>query len=125
MNDKVDFGIVWVYGTGNAVTLPTERYIANDLYNYYLPGNGYYNTIENFDSRNGFRMPSYHRLDVSVNFKKEKKWGEAEWSLGLYNAYSRRNPFYLYIGTDDFGNRKLKQVSLFPIIPFISYNFKF
>ena len=69
-------------------------------------------------------MPAYHRLDVSANFHKEKKWGTRTWSVGLYNAYSRQNPFYLYFGYQNNG-RVLKQVSLFPIIPSVRYAFKF
>lgn len=129
-NDRVDAGLVWVYGTGNAVTLPTERYISPDELN----GNKYFggygdNTIENFEKRNDYRMAPYHRLDLSVNLKKEKefrehKW-ERTWSFGLYNAYSRKNPFYLYFSNDNQGNRVLKQVSLFPVIPFVSWGFRF
>jgi len=124
-NDRVDIGIVWVYGTGNAVTLGLERYLS-------LEGaiqsstNGYgYNDIEYIDQRNNYRMASYHRLDIGVNLHKKKKWGERTWSLGFYNIYNRRNPFYLYFGTDPNGDKQLYQVSLFPILPAISYNFKF
>jgi len=69
-------------------------------------------------------MPSYHRLDVGINMHKEKKWGERTWSFGVYNLYNRKNPFYLYFGSEN-NNRVLKQVSLFPIIPSIRYSFKF
>lgn len=131
-NERVDAGLVWVYGTGNAVTLPTERYVAiNELNenNYYGGFGGMDNTIENFDRRNDYRMAAYHRLDLSVNLHKEKQIKavkyERTWSFGLYNAYSRKNPFYLYFSYDNNGNRVLKQVSLFPVIPFISWGFKF
>ncbi len=123
-NDQVDVGVVWVYGTGNAVTLGTERYFAYDgLFNadqFWGP-----NEIEHIESRNNYRMPSYHRLDVGVNLHKTKKWGEQTWSFGIYNVYSRQNPFYLYFSYDDSGNRRLTQVSLFPFIPSFSYSFKF
>lgn len=135
-NEKIDAGMVWVYGTGNAITLPTERYLAIDDVNgegFSGPhgggGGGNDNTIENFAKRNDYRMAAYHRLDLSVNLRKEKKikekkW-ERTWSFGLYNAYSRRNPFYLYFSYDNQGKRVLKQVSLFPVIPFVSWGFKF
>ncbi len=121
-NDKIDIGVVWVYGTGNAVTLATQQYNA-------LPSNGNQwgnQTIEYIEDKNGYRMPAYHRLDIGVNIHKTKKWGEATWSYGIYNAYNNKNPFFL-----DFGyiknnpNKVLKQTSLFPLIPSISYNFKF
>ena len=131
-NDKVDIGVVWVYGTGNAVSLALQRYNAIDLdYNNISYYDDYYeepasNTINYYKDKNDYRMPSYHRLDVGVNIHKEKKWGEATWSFGLYNAYNRKNPFYLQFGHIRNSDKYvLKQISLFPIIPSVSYNFKF
>ncbi len=119
-NDKVDIGVVWVYGTGNAITLALQKYNSSGGVEF---GDSEVNHI---DQRNGYRMPSYHRLDLGVNIHKPKKWGEATWSFGLYNAYNRQNPFYLDIGYLKNGNEKvLKQISLFPILPSISYSFKF
>jgi hypothetical protein len=66
-------------------------------------------------------MPAYHRLDVGIEFHKQKKWGERTWVLSFYNAYSRQNPYFIY----NDGNEVFKQVSLFPIIPAFSYQFKF
>jgi outer membrane cobalamin receptor len=124
-NERVDIGVVWVYGTGNAVTLGLERYLsiegARETFQY---GSGY-NDIEYIAQRNNYRMASYHRLDVGVNLHKKKKWGERTWSLGFYNIYNRQNPFYLYFGNDIEGNKQLYQASLFPILPAISYNLKF
>jgi len=86
--------------------------------------------IEYFENRNGFRMPSYHRLDVGVNLHKEKKWGNRTWSFGLYNAYNRQNPFFLYFtheynSQDNQHKKVLKQLSLFPVIPSVTYKFEF
>ena len=114
-----------MYGTGNAVTLPLEKYASIGT-TYYT---SYFNGIEAFDNRNSYRMPAYHRLDIGINFKKDKKWGERVWSIGAYNVYNRKNPFYLDF-SQEFDNNKgkfymvLKQYSLFPIIPSISYSFK-
>jgi len=126
-NDRVDVGLTWVYGTGNATTLGIERYSS-------LEGSleGYLGSwdIEYFENRNGFRMPSYHRLDVGVNLHKEKKWGNRTWSFGLYNAYNRQNPFFLYF-THEYNSQDnqykgvLKQLSLFPVIPSVCYKFEF
>ena len=76
-------------------------------------------------------MPDYHRLDLGVNFHKKMKHGERTWSLGIYNAYFRQNPFFLFIdyNYDNYDPNKppkkvLKQVSLFPGIPYFSYSFK-
>ena len=119
-NDRVDIGVVWVYGTGNAVTLPTERYKA-------APGMAgyYYGDVGYIESRNNYRMRAYHRLDIGVNLHKETRFGSRTWSFGLYNAYSRQNPFFLYFSSDRFGNTRLTQLSIFPIIPAVTYNFKF
>ena len=129
VNDHINLGLTWVYGTGNAVTLGVARisplYETSEIYQEYNAFNyGGWGDIENYNGRNSYRMPAYHRLDVSANFHKEKKHGVRTWSVGLYNAYSRQNPFYLYFGYSN--NKKvLKQVSLFPIIPSIRYAFKF
>ena len=112
--NRISVGIVWVYGTGNAVTLGLERYMSIDGLE-----------IEHIDQRNNYRMPAYHRLDISANFKKIRKLWERTLSIGFYNAYNRQNPFYLSFGYDNNGNKQLMQYSLFPIIPSISYAFKF
>jgi hypothetical protein len=120
-NDRVDIGVVWVYGTGNAVSLALQKY------NGLNEGNFNTTTIQHIGDKNDYRMPAYHRLDVGVNVHKKTKWGKQTWSFGLYNAYNRKNPFYL-----DFGYLKsnpnkyvLKQISLFPVIPSVNYSFKF
>lgn len=119
-NDRIDVGLVWVFSTGNAVTLALQQY--NSMADEYT----YNSIVEHVDQRNNYRMPAYHRLDLGVNLHKEKKWGEATWSFGLYNAYNRQNPFYLDFGYLKNGNEKvLKQISLFPIIPSVNYSFKF
>jgi len=140
LNEKWDFSASWVYGTGTAHTLPTERYMGNSsLSNYY----GYFGSIdvgynpydlqigefngelEHIDSRNSIRAADYHRLDISFQRTRERKWGEASWTLGVYNTYNRKNPFYYYIGRDERGNRALRRVSLFPFIPSATYSFTF
>jgi hypothetical protein len=120
INDNVDLGFVWVYGTGNAVTLALERYSTLQS-----PTSFFNNEVEHISSRNNYRMAAYHRLDMGANFHKKTKWGERIWSFGLYNAYNRQNPFFLYFGNNDRGNRALFQASIFPVIPSVAYNFKF
>lgn len=121
-NERIDAGLTWVFGTGNAVSLPIEKYSSGISNNNFF---NYNETIEYYEGRNGYRTPAYHRLDLGVNIHKKKKYWDRTWSFGVYNAYSRQNPFYLYFGTDSAGHTVLKQVSLFPIIPFIRYSFKF
>ncbi len=139
IKENIAIGVTWVYGTGNAVTLPLEKY--NELGGISWGGfveDGakpddehlyYVNMIDYFEKRNSYRMPAYHRLDIGVNFVKDTKWGERTWSFGVYNAYNRKNPFFLTFDTEynDYNEPPLtvlKQYSLFPIIPSISYSFK-
>ncbi len=119
-NEDIDMGLTWVFGTGNAVTLATEKY-AGMHQNKNFFSNNYVQYIE---TRNNYRMPNYHRLDLGVNFHKKMKHGVRTWSFGLYNAYSRQNPFFLYFSKES-GSTQLYQISLFPIIPSFRYNFKF
>lgn len=110
----LEFSANWVYGTGNAVTLPTSRYPA--------AGNG--GTIKNYEGRNGFRMPAYHRLDLNVSWTKDKSWGQRTWTVGVYNGYNHKNPFFIDIESRGDG-RQFVQYSLFPIIPSVTYSFQF
>jgi len=123
-NERIDVGVVWVYGTGNALTLAQERYqgiFDSPLDNFFNSNVG----IQTFPERNNFRMPAYHRLDIGVNFHKQKRLFERTWSIGVYNAYNRQNPFFLYFDYDQNNQRKLYQISLFPLIPSVAYSFKF
>lgn len=75
-------------------------------------------------------MASYHRLDFSFSNKKTvkmfKKRYEREWVLGAYNAYSRLNPYFVYFEIDALTSKPAaKQVSLLPVVPGVSFNFKF
>jgi hypothetical protein len=110
-----------VYGTGNAVTLPSVQYHLNRN----DPNFDERRTIHVYNGRNSFRMRSYHRLDFNFAFYKQKKWGERTWNIGAYNLYSRKNPYLYHIDGNPYRTRSVKQVSLFPIIPYFSYHFKF
>lgn len=133
--EKVDLSFSWVFGTGNATSLPSTIYAGEESsdYYYHYPESGFNpSQVYYYGERNSFRMRSYHRLDLGIAFKKKTKWGERTWTVGVYNAYSRRNPFFIYLSEDgeyinDVYRKKsqFKQVSLFPFIPSISYSFKF
>jgi hypothetical protein len=126
ISKKINFSGTWVYGTGNAVTLANSRY---DIVQSNGQDDQFINNVEQYGSRNGFRMNPYHRLDVGINFVKTRKKYTRTWSLGAYNTYANNNPFFVYFEneTDINGNEstKLKQVSLFPMIPYINYAIKF
>lgn len=79
--------------------------------------------------RNNYRIAPYHRADISVTLKgKEHKRFESSWNFSVFNVYNRYNPYIIY-----FDNKvengvvtiQAKQISLFPIIPSVTYNFKF
>jgi hypothetical protein len=118
-NKKLTFGLVFVYGTGNAITLPHTWYLIQD------------EVVYEFAPRNSIRMPAYHRMDLSLTLKgKENKKFKSSWNFSIYNVYSRLNPYFLYI--DESGSPfdgsltiKAKQVSLFPILPSVTWNFSF
>jgi hypothetical protein len=144
LSKNIDAGLTWVYGSGNAVTLQTQKFLSkdnpysidnNNEINYFNSRNNYRMGVVNyFKSRNNYRMPAYHRMDISINFHKEKKHGTRTWKLGLYNTYNHQNPFFLYYGYAEAenktnslynSNKVLKQFSLLPILPSLSYSYKF
>lgn len=116
IDDSWDVSFTWVYGSGNAITMPTVNYRV-------IFDNGYVSERETYFERNSFRSAAYHRLDIGFNHTKKKKWGERTWSFGLYNAYNRKNPFYYNITTDQNNRKVLERVSIFPVIPSVNYSF--
>jgi hypothetical protein len=114
---------VFVYSSGVAFTVPTGR-ISTLNSGTIFEGNYYA-----YDGRNNYRLAPYHRLDFSATYKKVarlfKKHYEYELVLGAYNIYSRQNPYFVYFEIDAITTKPTaKQVSLLPIIPGISFNFK-
>ena len=121
-NKEFDCSATWVLSSGNVGTLSMHEYID--------PTTG--QTIHYIENRNNFRMPMYHRMDVGVNFHKEKKHGTRTISLSVYNVYNRKNPFMVYEKNNTHSvingvhyNSALVQLSLFPIMPSLSYSYKF
>ncbi|WP_020537922.1 TonB-dependent receptor [Lewinella cohaerens] len=130
-SEKIGVSAAWVYGTGNAITLNTITY-PNSVYGG--GGSPFFNEIETGGEKNAFRMSDFHRLDLSVEFRKQKPKWERKWVIGVYNAYYHRNPYYVIADTqyvrDAQGNvidekRVFKEISILPIIPSVSYQFKF
>ncbi|TXK49649.1 TonB-dependent receptor [Pontibacter qinzhouensis] len=131
LSDGITLSGTWVYGTGNAITMPVGHFdgYPNNPSRTQQGGSMYWQRASDYGERNGYRMAAYHRMDVGVQFHKQKRWGERTWEISFYNLYSRKNPFFYYLSEEYInGNQsetKLKQVSLFPIIPSVSYGFKF
>lgn len=132
LNKRVTFSATWVYCTGNAITLPVSSYQANIYGPGYTPNNpsslnqaSLYNVQDYGNQRNAQRMSAYHRMDLGIQFHKERKRYTRTLEIGIYNVYNRHNPFYYFISTDDKGEQQLMQISLFPILPSISGTWKF
>ena len=129
LTPSTNFSLTWVYGTSNAATLPVARYYGyretsvggREIWlPYILP----YET-QIYGDRNSYRMSAFHRLDLGFNFGDKHGFG-----LGVYNAYNRKNPYFIYFDDDYDPNttdirRRAKQVSLFPLLPWVNYRFKF
>lgn len=111
----------FVYATGNAITLPERFYVMEGV------------LTQEYSAINQYRMKPYHRLDLAATLtparSRERKW-KGEWVFSVYNAYSRLNPYFLFFdqtGSPFQGNLRVqaKQVSLFPVLPSVTWNFKF
>ena len=136
ISKRVNVGAVFVYATGNSISLPERRWFS-------LEEN---RVITVWSKRNQYRLNPYHRLDISLtidsktfkkkvnietnNIEKVKKKVTSSWNFSVYNAYNRANPYFIFFnfsgdpvqGTAEFG---ASQVSLFPILPSVTWNFKF
>ncbi|KYP14850.1 TonB-dependent receptor [Flavihumibacter sp. CACIAM 22H1] len=120
LNKKWKLSAIFVYGTGNATSLPERFYLINGV------------LTQEYSRINQYRLPAYHRLDFSATYtpqpKKPRKI-KGHWVFSIYNVYSRLNPYFLYFdqtGSALDGTLKVdaRQVSLFPIIPSVTWNFK-
>ncbi len=120
INDRWTVGAVFVYNTGIAYTLPIAK--------YFFEGS----VVTEYGPINSFRLAAYHRLDISVTYdvKRNNKFDDS-WTFSIYNVYNRMNPFFIYNEVtgvflqDPIINIQAKQVTIFPILPSITWNFKF
>lgn len=104
----------WMFSSGNAISLPTSY--------YYNPYRNRY--IDVYTERNNSRMPSYHRLDLSIKFIQFKKKHQKSWVISIHNVYNRFNPFFRY--KIQFGDQiQFREVSVLPFMPSVAYQFKF
>ncbi len=117
LNDKWRFGSNFVFQTGRPVTYPNGQYTYEGL------------SIATYSNRNEDRLPAYHRLDVSATYTpnkdNEKRW-KGEWVFGIYNLYNRRNAASVSFNQNNqTGLNEATRISIFGIIPSVTYNFKF
>lgn len=134
INRRLTASATWVYGSGDLTWLPRGRYSFQDVY-----GGNAQTFVPVYGDRNDVRLPDFHRLDLNFIIKFFPKWGESDLTISVVNAYDRRNAFFIYIEpqyADDNNNNSgnefdiperlaAKQVSLFPILPALTWNFKF
>lgn len=134
-SERVELNAGWVFMTGNRVTLSLENYSYPDGYPTNIVPSYPHKDEEMLDyyaGKNNVRLPAYHRLDVGINIYRSLRRGRTGiWNVSLYNAYSRMNPIMI-----EKNNQKqsmdgtplaprFRQFALFPIIPSVSYTYKF
>ncbi len=117
LNERWQLSASWVYSTGDAVTYPSGKYLVDGEY------------VSYYTERNGYRMPAYHRLDLgATRTNKKTDRFESSWSFSIYNVYNRKNAYMIYFEQVDEENPDVLQavkITLFPIIPSVSWDFKF
>ena len=131
INDWCDASATWVFSTGNTATLAMQKYpVASDDPDAYDLNSNLSNTLSHVSSRNNFRMPNYHRADISVNFHrqfKRKNWHRTI-NVSVYNLYNKQNPYLTYT-SNQYSYRgyskALMQLSIFPILPSVAYTLYF
>jgi hypothetical protein len=124
-NPRWTFGATFTFSTGRPITVPTGKF----EFQNYQP-----NVIS---ERNGYRLTAFHRLDLSATYtprKNENRKWKGQWVFSIYNAYNRQNPFTIYTRVtknkdgDTIGDgytKEARMIYLFPILPSVTYNFKF
>jgi outer membrane receptor protein involved in Fe transport len=132
ISKRLTFSGSWTFYTGNAVSLPTGRTLSTGVVGT-LDTNSFFTLSPVYPERGNYRMPDYHRLDLALIFKLKPKHGTADLTFSAYNAYSRLNPYFISFQTTSRVNDATRlsssftprAVTLFPIIPSVTYNFKF
>ena len=118
MGSKLDIGLNWTYTSGAPLTLPTSRWEYGGII---MPG---------YSERNGYRLPDYHRLDLSatiqLNSGRRSRLNH-ELNISVYNVYNRKNPFSIYFEKEEGAGNNMgaRQLSLFGIVPSVTWNFRF
>lgn len=125
---KWELSFVFVYGTGNAITMPTGRF-AYSIGENPEKNKTIFTNINQYDRVNDYRMPAYHRMDLSATYTPKpnsNKRFRGSWNFSVYNVYNRYNAYFIYMSVDEEEQAiKGKKVFLFPVIPSVTWNFKF
>ena len=137
-SETFDLSATWVFATGNTGTLALQHYASGTIpetNNYRFDDTPAYITgeLNHISGRNNYRFNPYHRMDIGMNFHKKKKYGTRTWNLSFYNAYNNNNPFLVYpkevyewnpVTNQPIVKKSLVQISVFPVIPSLSYSYK-
>lgn len=138
LSENVELNAGWTYMTGNRVTLALNNYHGTESSGFpedMAPSGVIQDKwgLDYYSTRNNVRLPAYHRLDLGINFyRRFSKGRQAIWNIGLYNAYSRMNPIAInkkglenINGESGKWNTHFQTVGIFPVIPSVSYTYKF
>jgi len=119
MSAKWSCGLNFLYGSGIAITLAESK--------FFNPGAVFPEIGINYSARNGFRLPPYHRMDITLNYQlARKETFSHSLTLNLYNVYNRVNPFYITLVQDPISQDfEFRQFSLFKFFPSLTYRFSF
>lgn len=135
-SDRIDVGASWIFNSGGCITVPEKATII-------ITPNGRLEETGYISSRNNYRLPSSHRLNIGVNFNKKTKHGMRTWNISVYNAYNAMNPnivyskyengSYFYQPTEDGnyiehrteGKTTIKKLTILPCIPSVTYTYRF
>jgi hypothetical protein len=117
LNKKWSFGANFIYQTGQPFTFPNGQYIYNDI------------VVPVYEARNSSRLSDFHHLDLSATWvpkpNSKKRW-KSEWVFSVYNVYNRMNAASIsFRENSDVGRNEAVRLSIFGIIPAVTYNFKF
>lgn len=116
LTERWSVSALFVYNTGNAVTFPSGKYQVGGQTQLY------------YTERNGYRMPDYHRFDISATWEgKTTKKFQSSWNFGLYNVYGRENAYLIQFrdNPNNANETQAVQYALFRFVPSVTYNFKF
>ena len=117
-----DINAVWSFASGNATTIAMQKTVMVN------PDSGYSSTADYVSSRNNYRLPPSHRLNIGVNLHRPTRHGESVWNFSVYNAYNYRNPNFVFLDSefvDGKTNYFLQKVTILPIIPSVGYTYNF
>jgi len=143
LTERITLSGTWEYSSGRRMTIGTAVYDANVVhssenlpkhgYNYYMLMDTYLHQFTDFanetatiyGTKNNYKLDDFHKLNISVHFKKQKRHGVRCLTVGIQNVYNRMNPYNVYYEYQKDGSVNLKKITLFPIMPNVSYSFKF